>query len=148
MEHIAVGIIVCFGIDYLLLDFNIIETVFFYAAVIFGSVLPDIDTPKSYLGHNFKILSTIISETFGHRTVTHSILVITVLFFISVLFTGINSINTGLVLGALLHSIGDMTTAHGVAAIYPISKEKYKFIKNSTNIKLQAIKKRGSNRIL
>lgn len=129
MEHIGVGLAVCFGLDYLLLDFNIVETVLFYISVIIGSVLPDIDTPKSYLGHKLKIISTVIYELLGHRTATHSILVITVLFFISVLFSGINAINSGLVLGALLHSLGDMTTYSGVAAIYPISKKRYKFTK-------------------
>lgn len=104
MEHIAVGIVICFGIDYLLLDFNIIETVLFYIAVALGSVLPDVDHPKSYLGHKFKFISTILYEAFGHRTFTHSILIITILFFISVFFTGINAINTGLLLGAELMS--------------------------------------------
>ena len=129
MEHISVNIIVCFGLDYFLLDFNIIESVFFYTAVILGSILPDIDTPKSYLGHKFKILSTILYEAFGHRTLTHSILFITIVFFISALFTGVNSVNAGLMLGSLLHILGDMTTASGVAAIYPVSRKKYKLIK-------------------
>jgi inner membrane protein len=129
MEHIAVGLFVCLGLDFLLFDFNIIESVLYYVSVILGSLLPDIDTPKSYLGHKFKLLSTVINKAFGHRTATHSILVITVLFFISVIIFGMNTFLVGLTLGSLLHTLGDMTTSYGVSAVYPISKKRYKFMK-------------------
>ena len=129
MEHVAVGLFVSFGLDFFLFNFNIIETVLYYVSVVLGSLLPDIDTPKSYLGHKFKFISTVINQAFGHRTATHSILVITILFFISVIAFGMNTFIVGLMLGALLHSLGDMTTAYGVAAVYPLSKKRYKFIK-------------------
>lgn len=129
MEHIAVGLFVCFGLDFFLIKFTIIETVLYYIGVTIGSILPDIDTPKSYLGHKFKFISTIINQAFGHRTATHSILVITVLFFISVIAFGMNTFNVGLMLGALFHVLGDMTTHSGVAVVYPVSKKRYKFIK-------------------
>lgn len=129
MEHIAVGLFLCVGLDFLLFKFTMIDMILYYLAVILGSILPDIDTPKSYLGHKFKFISTVINESFGHRTFTHSILVITVLFLISVLIFGMNAFIVGLMLGALFHSLGDMTTAYGVAAIYPISKKRYKFLK-------------------
>lgn len=45
-----------------------------------GSLIPDIDTPRSYLGHRTKPLSTFINKKFGHRGLFHSVLFYTVLF--------------------------------------------------------------------
>ena len=39
-----------------------------------GSLLPDIDHPKSWAGRRLRPVSTLIAAVFGHRGVTHSLL--------------------------------------------------------------------------
>lgn len=65
-----------------------------------------------------------IFKSVGHRTFTHSILIITILFYITVLFWGINIIAVGLMLGAMLHILGDLTNGR-VCLLYPIEKKKF-----------------------
>jgi inner membrane protein len=45
----------------------------FFVFVLLGSLLPDIDTPNSKMGHKFGIVSDIISKVFGHRGIIHTI---------------------------------------------------------------------------
>lgn len=125
-EHISLGIFLGFGLDYLLLDLTIIETMLYYLFIGFGCMLPDIDTPESKLGKLLGPLSALLNITVGHRTFTHSILVITVLFYTSFVFWDMNIIITGLMLGCIFHILGDLLTPSGVALIYPISKKRFK----------------------
>ena len=37
-----------------------------------GSLIPDLDHPKSYLGKKFKTLSNTLNKLFGHRGLTHT----------------------------------------------------------------------------
>ena len=127
-EHIAIGILTGYGLHYFLLRFTLLEMIFYYAFIVVGSLLPDIDTPKSYIGHKFKLLSTIIFQIVGHRTLTHSILLITIIFIIVSLIWGINTIIVGLTIGSVMHVLGDMLTGK-VACLYPINKKKIGFIK-------------------
>jgi hypothetical protein len=45
-------------------------------AALLGSLLPDIDTPKSSLGRLLPFLSIPIERRWGHRTLTHSLLLV------------------------------------------------------------------------
>lgn len=53
-------------------DFNYI---LFLLLVAIGSLIPDIDEPNSLLGRKLKFLSYPINIFFGHRTITHNILI-------------------------------------------------------------------------
>ena len=44
------------------------------AGAILGSVLPDIDSPNSYIGRVLPYASIPIERQWGHRTITHSLL--------------------------------------------------------------------------
>ncbi len=46
----------------------------FVTGVTLGSVLPDIDEPKSYIGRRSKGVSVVVKRLFGHRGMMHSIL--------------------------------------------------------------------------
>ncbi|VEB43121.1 Inner membrane protein ydjM [Chromobacterium violaceum] len=48
-----------------------------------GSLLPDIDHPKSWLGRRIPFLSRPISYLFGHRGITHSLLAVVGVFYAS-----------------------------------------------------------------
>lgn len=47
----------------------------------FGSLLPDIDTPTSTIGHFFlfRPISLLINKIFGHRTLTHDLFIMSLI---------------------------------------------------------------------
>lgn len=118
-----------YGLDYLLLNFTFKEMLFYYAFIVIGSVLPDIDTPYSYLGKRLRPISDIIYKTLGHRSATHSIIIITIAFFVGVLIWDINAIIVGLLIGTLIHILGDTATPQGVCIAWPLNKKRYKLLK-------------------
>lgn len=107
------------------------QYLFCVATVTFGSLLPDIDTPYSYLGRKLKLVSYPIYKIFGHRTITHSLLVWSLLLFISPLF------NTGLLYGlfcislyggVVSHIILDIISTTGVPLLYPLCNIRFHLI--------------------
>lgn len=75
------------------------QYLFCVATVTFGSLLPDIDTPYSFIGRRCKLVSYPIYKIFGHRTITHSLFIWSLLLFISPLF------NSGLLYGLFCISL-------------------------------------------
>ena len=55
-------------------------------AVTLGSLLPDIDTPRSSIGRVLPFLSIPIERRWGHRTVTHSLSMLGLLGLVSLPF--------------------------------------------------------------
>lgn len=108
---------------------------------IIGSLMPDIDHKNSTIGHKFKLLSSVISNLFGHRGMTHAplihILITILLFFIGGTLTDFPrlcfiSFVIGLFVGGLSHLILDAMTVAGIPALYPFSKKKYRIAKFTT----------------
>lgn len=122
-EHLAVAVFIGFVMDYFLLDLNIIDTVVFYPALLLGAIYPDIDITNSYIGSRV-FLSEIFSYYFRHRTVTHSILLMTILFGIAAYIWGINAFLAGFTIGFLTHILGDLSNGK-VQILYPLSKKKF-----------------------
>lgn len=122
---------VAFSFVFINLNKNIgleINPIFFIGGAVVGGLLPDMDHPKSLLGSIVQPLSTIIKETIGHRTFTHSILFTLIIgFFIS--FFNIN-FGFGIGLGMLSHIILDLLTpnTYGVAFLYPFYKKKIRIL--------------------
>ena len=99
-----------------------------YFSMLFGSLLPDIDEPKSYIGDKFNFLAQFL-QLFGlkHRTVTHwlitPILIVLIgyqipyeIFSLIVIFIGF---------GVLAHDIGDLITKGGIVGfLYPVFSKK------------------------
>ena len=97
-------------------------------ACLFGSLLPDLDHPRSTMGKCVPFISYPISGFFGHRGITHSLLAVvglcwvlkhyvfaqegTTLFFVLIVFP--------LVLGYLSHLIADVFSYAGVPLFYPL----------------------------
>lgn len=90
------------------------------ACAIMGSVLPDIDSPRSYIGRVLPFASIPIERQWGHRTITHSLLC---LFALSVIIWPLLIFQTpcyaALLLGYLSHLIADCATKSGVPLFYP-----------------------------
>ena len=114
----------------------------YISGLILGSLLPDIDTPQSFLGRIFKFVSIPINKIFGHRTITHSI-------FFAIFSAGIvilpsmsiqnplidsmlTSFGVGILIGDISHILLDSLTVSGVPFLYPILKSKFSLTKMKT----------------
>ncbi len=91
----------------------------------FISLLPDIDLPTSWLGRVFFFISEPIERTFGHRTITHSLLftlTITTSIYAAEKATFVYPHTTSLFLMAYVsHILLDTCTIQGAKMFYPIS---------------------------
>ena len=124
--HIAAGIITGVVLSNNL-ELDSLESLLCVSTTILGSLLPDIDTPYSYIGNRVKLISIPIYKLFGHRTVTHSLLVWTVLLLASPIFYqgliyGILCIS--LYGGIVSHLILDTISPIGVPLLYPVHNVK------------------------
>ncbi len=92
------------------------------ACAIIGSVLPDIDSPRSYIGRVLPYASIPIERQWGHRTITHSLLCLLAL---SVMIWPLLIYQipcyAALLLGYLSHIVADCATKSGVPLFYPHS---------------------------
>lgn len=89
-------------------------------------LLPDIDHPKSLVGHRLKYLSIPIAKVFGHRGITHSFLAIVgySMFISSDLLSRIiipipMDFIHAMIIGYISHIIADMLTPAGVPLLWP-----------------------------
>lgn len=126
--HIKGGL--CFGIvaTYLLIrkDFEPSIPLIITSSTI-GSILPDIDHPKSFIGSQVPILPKFLYSNVGHRTATHCFLFSLI---VGVIASIINPwVGTGLWVGIFSHIILDSFTPRGVAILYPITDKKFKLWK-------------------
>lgn len=95
------------------------------AAAVLGSLLPDIDHPKSKFGSKVPFISIPLSMIFGHRGITHSLLAIVGLAFAWWYFLSgapDTFLLKALVIGYLSHLLGDFFTNSGIPLLYPWRK--------------------------
>ena len=92
----------------------------FFFLVLFGSLLPDVDTPNSKMGQKFGIISKFFNVIAGHRTIFHSI-------FFAIMIPGLawyfwsRPYGVALFVGYLSHLIMDSLTKSGINFLHPIS---------------------------
>lgn len=113
------------------LTLNPINSLLCVSCCVLGSLLPDIDTPNSYIGRRFKLISYPIYKSFGHRTITHSLLLWTLLLIFSPMFHqgltyGVFCIS--LYGGVFSHIILDLVSPIGVPVLYPVSHKRVHLI--------------------
>jgi inner membrane protein len=103
-------------------DILIQEPLIYYSAAVAGALIPDICHPKSMIGRRLPIFSRAFSRIFGHRSFSHSLLFMVLLFIITEQFhfAGAASIQAGLLIGVASHILLDGMTAQGVKLLYPI----------------------------
>jgi len=93
----------------------------FYFSALIGSLFPDIDESKSYIGRRLGVISLLVSSIFKHRTFTHYLIFPIILYFVLVGFCE-NDLALvslyGFVVGILLHDIGDMLTKGGIKGFF------------------------------
>ncbi len=87
-------------------------------AAMSAALLPDLDARQSYVGRIVRPLSSWLEDTFGHRTMTHS-LVLQVAAGSTAYFTLPLGYALAIIAGWMSHSIADMMTPAGVAWFWP-----------------------------
>ena len=96
--------------------------------IAFAAILPDIDTAASMIGQLCPFISKPLERRFGHRTLTHSLMMI---FIIAVLGIPILFIKQDVYIcmltGYASHPLLDTATVNGVKLFYPFSKVKCVF---------------------
>lgn len=133
-----------------------LDTILFLTLVLFGSLLPDLDTPHSKLGRKFWPISFVISLFVKHRTATHSLLFLGIVLVISgiVCFSlRLSFIYTlAIGIGTFSHLLGDWLTKSGVPFLYPFKKDRFKapftFKTNSFKEKMLCLALIGFNILL
>jgi len=122
--HIALALLPAIPIASFL---NTQEQIVFLGAVGFGSLLPDIDEPNSFIGRRLGFVS-IPLKILGvkHRTFTHYLIFPFFIFIFSLFLSRIWQIaGFGVALGILMHDIGDMMTKGGIKGfLYPFFKNR------------------------
>ena len=105
---------------------NILQDYRLIPIILFASVLPDIDHTKSIIGKLFFPIARAINRKYGHRTITHSLIVLigltaVISAFQSAYFPSIKAAQVfGLAYGS--HILFDMMTVQGVPLFYPFKK--------------------------
>lgn len=123
MTHMAFGLLFFSIVGSLMgaqLDGIILVSVFV------GSLLPDIDHPRSVIGSVFFPISRWLHSNYGHRTITHSaqFVLMSCSSFIVYPFVGIVT-PLALVLGVISHLIADGMNVSGVPLQYPNTRPFY-----------------------
>lgn len=87
--------------------------------MLLGSIIPDIDHPRSFLGRRLWIFSKLIA-TLGHRGPTHSLLGMIVTFLILNFFDFTQSEILAMMIGYSTHLLADAMTPQGIPLFYPV----------------------------
>jgi len=85
------------------------------------SLLPDLDKRQSYIGRMFPFISEPLDYYFGHRTMTHSLLLQGSVAGLAYCFMSFGWW-LALMCGLVSHTVADMMTPHGVAWFWPCTR--------------------------
>tara|TARA_B100000315_G_C14583235_1_gene591607 strand:- start:3155 stop:3601 length:447 start_codon:yes stop_codon:yes gene_type:complete len=103
----------------------------FVILVVIGSLLPDLDETKSYLGQRVFLIPWLSKLLFGHRGVYHSILFGLGIGYLVNLVVGYVS-GVALFIGYVSHLIMDGLTKEGVALFWPLKWKMKGFVKTGS----------------
>lgn len=117
--HIAFGFLV--GLAALKI-FNPLNTILFFSLILIGSVLPDIDHPKSKVGKKIKLVGFL----FEHRGFFHSFIFLALIHLASYAFFRGNPFVLPLIIGYTSHLFIDCFNHLGIMPLHPFSKFRIK----------------------
>lgn len=129
--HLAFGLLTA-GLGSLAIDIGGTDLVGLTIGSLLGSLLPDLDHPKSKLGRRFLPLSTFLYATLGHRGGTHSLFFAAVLLLLLIWVAPYLAL--GLCLGILSHILADMisysvgkkfTFGNGCPLLWPLARKRF-----------------------
>lgn len=125
VNHIAGGTVIT-GTFCSFFDVNIFDSWQNLIAVVFFSLLPDIDTPKSWLGRLFKPVAKYLDRNYGHRTITHSFVFLFSVWLFILLIESVlpfdSSVSLIAFFGLVSHFLLDMVTVQGIPLFYPFKR--------------------------
>lgn len=116
------------GVAVLAKLFSVPYTAGYLVGTLIGSLLPDIDEPKSFIGRRFFVISHLIKNRFGHRGFTHSLVCWIIFSILVYVFIPYTNFACGLCFGYLFHIIGDLFSKSSVPLFLPFSKLRPKMI--------------------
>src|SRR3954452_11092821 len=119
-SHVIIGVATWFAAAPLL-HLPPTDSVYLGLAVV-GSLLPDVDHPKSWVGRRSRPVSTAIAATLGHRGVTHSAIAVVVLIVLLSQAGYRRGLVSALALGYLSHLAADMMTPRGLRLAWPLRR--------------------------
>jgi len=118
--HIAFSLF--FG---LILFYFVEEPLFFFVALILGTLLPDLDSFNSKIGKRF--FSRVLVAFTKHRGVMHSLFFMFLIYFVLHFYLPLFSL--GFLVGYSSHLIGDLITKQGLRLFYPFKTRFHGFMK-------------------
>ncbi len=117
--HIAFGLLTVAS-SFSLFSVSIHRNLPAIACAIIGSLLPDLDSPRSYIGRVMPFASIPIERRWGHRSITHSLLCLLALSVVTLpLLAWDTACYAAILLGYMSHLIADSATKSGVPLFYP-----------------------------
>ena len=117
--HIAFGLLTVAG-SFSLFSVSFHRNLPAIACAIIGSLLPDIDSPRSSIGRVMPFASIPIERRWGHRTITHSLLCMLALSAITLpLIAWDTACYAAVIMGYMSHLIADCATKSGAPLFYP-----------------------------
>jgi inner membrane protein len=99
---------------------NIGNKYIFFALLLIGALLPDIDTPNSKISHKIPVIPKILSLFARHRGIFHSIFL--ALVFAAIIWIFSVSYGIALFAGYFSHLLIDGFTKSGVNLLHPVSQ--------------------------
>ncbi len=89
-----------------------------------GALLPDLDSPQSSFGRLIPLLSKPLHSILGHRTITHSLLAVILLYSVLTSSPQWHTWADAICIGYFSHVIGDMLIGtNGVALFWPLKQK-------------------------
>jgi inner membrane protein len=85
-----------------------------------GSLLPDVDHPKSWVGRRTRPVSTALAAALGHRGVTHSAIAVVGLTLLLLHAGYRRGVVSSVAVGYLSHLAADMLTPQGLRLAWPL----------------------------
>ncbi|QSS99753.1 metal-dependent hydrolase [Pontibacillus sp. ALD_SL1] len=85
--------------------------------ICFGSLLPDIDEPQSFVGRRSFGLSKHVKKRYGHRGITHSLFAWMLVSVVIIIYPSFFTV--GISLGYLFHLIGDFFSVSSIPILSP-----------------------------
>ena len=127
-NHIAGGIVFT-GIFASLSGVNIFATPLAIGMTVLASLLPDLDHPKSAIGRSLYPVSRWINRNYGHRTITHSGIVLIIatltISFTEKIIAGQTTLSLIFFYAFSSHLVLDMMTLQGIPLLYPFYKNPF-----------------------
>lgn len=118
--HIAGGMAACAIVQHWT-GVHAEEAMLFIAAGAGGAILPDLCHAGSKIGRRFPLAAGVIRLLFGHRTVTHSLLFLSLAALLLYTYaSGYPAIRDGCFIGMISHLILDAATVRGIQLLWPI----------------------------